>query len=121
MAMLDDLDYIARFDSDNALAVVAGQPQQLTYNDFKLPQLKPFEQVVLTGMGGSALAGLLTRSWLEDQLTVPFMVRRDYELPAFVSSKTLVIASSYSGNTEETLSAYASAQKAGAQVISITS
>ncbi|MBI3983824.1 bifunctional phosphoglucose/phosphomannose isomerase [Candidatus Microgenomates bacterium] len=105
--MLDDLNYIARFDSQNILALAAGLPEQLNYDayQFAAPPIAKLANIVITGMGGSALAGLLIRSWQADQLKVPVVVTRDYELPGFVDSRTLVIASSYSGNTEETLQA----------------
>src|SRR5205085_2856995 len=60
--------------------------------------------VLLLGMGGSAIGGDLARDIVADTCPVPFQVNRDYDLPAWVDRRTLVIASSYSGNTEETLS-----------------
>lgn len=116
--MLDDLDYIARFDSDNALAVAAGAHEQLTYDQrqFKIPKLGKITNIVLAGMGGSALCGLLARSWLEDELPVPFVITKGYQLPKFVNESSVVIVSSYSGNTEETLSALADAQSKKAHI-----
>jgi glucose/mannose-6-phosphate isomerase len=64
--------------------------------------------VVVLGMGGSAIGGDLVRSLFSSKKKIIF-VSRDYDLPAFVDEKTLVIASSYSGNTEETLSAFSQA------------
>lgn len=72
--------------------------------------------VVIAGMGGSAIGADLVRGLVEDQLPVPIMVNRDYRLPGFVDEDTLVIASSYSGGTEETLSAYEHARQLGASV-----
>jgi len=76
--------------------------------------------IVLTGMGGSAIGGDLMRSYLSGELNVPFAVNRSYTLPAFVNRKTLVIVSSYSGNTEETLSSYRDAIRRKAKVLCIT-
>lgn len=88
----------------------------------ELPPLKQKPaQVVLFGMGGSAIGGDLVRSLLESEMEIPFLVLRDYTPPAFVGPQTLVLASSYSGNTEETLNAYDIAKKKGAQIIAITS
>lgn len=117
--MLDDLDFIARFDSQNALAVVADFPSQLLDEEINVPKLNlgSVDNVVLTGMGGSALAGLLVRDWLESELGLPFVVNRDYTLPGFVGEKTLVICSSYSGNTEETISTTKQAIEKKAQVV----
>lgn len=79
------------------------------------------QNVVMTGLGGSAIGGNLLRSFYEHDGTIPFVVNRDYYLPEFVDEDTLVFACSYSGNTEETLNAYEIAKHRGAQVISITS
>ncbi|MBD3368194.1 MAG: bifunctional phosphoglucose/phosphomannose isomerase [Candidatus Eisenbacteria bacterium] len=76
--------------------------------------------VVVAGMGGSAIAGDLIRGALADLLSVPMSVARGYVLPAFVKRDTLVVASSYSGNTEETLSAHADAVARGARVVCMT-
>jgi glucose/mannose-6-phosphate isomerase len=71
-------------------------------------------------MGGSAIGGDLVRSLAESEARVPVLVNRDYGLPAFVDDRTLVIASSYSGNTEETLSAFEPALKTGAKKLVMT-
>src|SRR5690606_16401220 len=76
--------------------------------------------VVVVGMGGSAIGGDLARGLLEQELRVPMMVQRDYSLPAFVDEGTLVVASSYSGNTEETLAAFDDARRRGAPLCVIT-
>jgi glucose/mannose-6-phosphate isomerase len=76
--------------------------------------------IVVCGMGGSAIGADLVRSYIADKLTVPFATCRHYTLPSFVSDKSLIIGSSYSGNTEETLSAMSHAARVGAKVICIT-
>jgi glucose/mannose-6-phosphate isomerase len=76
--------------------------------------------IVVVGMGGSAIGGDLLKTYLRD-LKIPITVIRDYKVPNFVNESTLVFAISYSGNTEETLSAYNDASSKGAQIISITS
>ncbi len=121
--MLDDLDFIARFDSQNALAVVADFPLQILDEEIIVPKidLGSVENIVLTGMGGSALAGLLVRDWLESELGLPFVINRDYTLPGFVDEKTLVICSSYSGNTEETITTAKQALESRAKVVLIDS
>ena len=78
-------------------------------------------QVVLTGLGGSAIGGDFARCLMDEFGSVPMVVNRDYSLPAWVGPNTLVIAASYSGNTEETLAAYAQARQLGAQRAVITS
>lgn len=120
--MLDDIDYIARFDPQNALGIAAGQTEQLLHQSKPdTSGLKDVQNVVLAGMGGSALAGLLCRSWWDEQLKIPLVITRGYDLPAFVGPNTLVIASSYSGNTEETLSALKNAEAKKAQIVILTS
>ncbi|QYK54651.1 MAG: bifunctional phosphoglucose/phosphomannose isomerase [Fimbriimonadaceae bacterium] len=77
--------------------------------------------VVITGLGGSAAGGDLLSALYADQGRVPCLVNRDYTMPNFVGPESLVFATSYSGNTEETLSAYADAKKRGANIIVVSS
>ena len=117
--MLDDIKYIHEKDAHDALGIAEKQWQQLSH-DFKLGKITgSFDNIVHSGMGGSALWAILGTSW--PGYNVPFEVVRDYVIPAYVNQKTLFIASSYSGNTEETLSAVAAAEKQGATIVIITS
>ncbi|MEX0932175.1 MAG: bifunctional phosphoglucose/phosphomannose isomerase [Candidatus Saccharimonadales bacterium] len=119
--MLDDLNYIAQIDADNSLAVTAGQCEQLNYSNFDAGGInkRKINNVVLAGMGGSALAGLICQNWLN--ISVPFQVVREYSLPEYVGKDTLVIVSSYSGNTEESLEMLKAAHKKRALIVAITS
>ncbi|MGC8667683.1 MAG: bifunctional phosphoglucose/phosphomannose isomerase [Chthonomonadales bacterium] len=81
----------------------------------------PIRSVVVTGLGGSAIGGDMLRSVVAPHCDVPIVVNRDYTLPGFVGPDTLVLAVSYSGNTEETLSAYTVARQRRAHVVCITS
>jgi glucose/mannose-6-phosphate isomerase len=117
--MLDDLQVIAGRDAADALGVAARQWQQTNYHaQIKFPEHdgRKITSVVVAGMGGSALAAILAKSWLADELVIPFEILRSYSLPRFVDSETLVICSSYSGNTEETVACLADAQERGAQI-----
>lgn len=117
--MLDDLKMIHERDPQDALGVAEKQWQQLAY-DFKVEAL-PFtgiENVVLAGMGGSALPGVFLGSW--PGVKVPFEIVRDYDVPPYVGKNTLFISSSYSGNTEETLAALAAAEARQAQIVVVT-
>lgn len=115
--MLDDLKYIHQRDGQDALGIAERQASQLEQK-FEVPKLEgPFENVVYAGMGGSSLAALLARSW--PGVNIPFEVCRQYHIPAYISAKTLFITASYSGNTEETLSALTEAQERGAKIIVI--
>ncbi|UCC58554.1 MAG: bifunctional phosphoglucose/phosphomannose isomerase [Candidatus Bathyarchaeum sp.] len=82
--------------------------------------MKP-KNIVIIGMGGSAIGGEILKDWLRDELPIPIEVCRDYTLPAYANKDTLVIANSYSGNTEETLSAFLAANKRKCTTIAITS
>ena len=84
------------------------------------PAFADVRSIVVAGMGGSAIGGDLAAALVAGELKVPMSVHRDYGLPAYVGRDTLVIASSYSGNTEESLSAFEEARKRGAKVIAIT-
>lgn len=77
--------------------------------------------IVVTGLGGSAIGGDLIRSFLAHELAIPFAVNRHYVLPEYVDASSLVIVSSYSGNTEETIAAHEDARKRKAQVLCISS
>ncbi len=115
--MLDDLKYIHERDTGDALGIAEKQGQQLLQT-FELPDLSfVAENVVYAGMGGSALAALVSVSWPGYRL--PFEIVRGYDLPAYVSGKTLCIIASYSGNTEEALSCLTQAQAKGARVVII--
>ena len=74
------------------------------------PSRTPFERVIVAGMGGSAIGGDLAKSFLGDAAASPIVGCRDYSLPRNVARGSLFIASSYSGNTAETLSAYDAAR-----------
>jgi len=82
---------------------------------------REFKAVAVTGVGGSAIGGHLLRDWLLDTSPIPFHVCRGYRLPGFVDDETLVFAVSYSGNTEETLTAFGEALERGCPVIALTS
>lgn len=76
--------------------------------------------IIVTGLGGSAIGGELLLNFLKDELKVPYFVNRNYELPLFVNENSLIIASSYSGNTEETICALKEAIARKAQVVCLT-
>lgn len=122
--MLDDQNVIRQRDPSGALDVALHQYEQAK---FPIEVCQPehdgreIRHIVVAGMGGSALAALLAKVWLRNDLVIPFEVIRDYSLPSYVGPSTLVIASSYSGNTEETLSCLADARTRGAQIATIAS
>jgi len=126
MIDLDNLEIYQRYDPSGMLVHLHGLPQQCRQawekaSKFALTtDFKDVNKMVICGMGGSAIGGDLLRS-LTSELNKPLVfVHRGYDLPAFVDSKTLVIASSYSGNTEETLSAFKQALTTKCKKLAIT-
>lgn len=77
--------------------------------------------ILVTGLGGSGIGGTILLELIADSCSVPIIINKDYFLPAFVNENTLVIVSSYSGNTEETLSAMQQAIIKKAQIACVTS
>ena len=112
--MLDDLKLINDRDPQDALGIAAKEWQQLDFH-VELPKddFKP-SNIVYSGMGGSALAAQLAMTW--PGFDLPFEISKNYELPRYVNENTLVILSSYSGNTEETLSSMDDEEKKGAKI-----
>lgn len=82
---------------------------------------REIRNILVTGLGGSGIGGSIVSQICDSELKVPFSVSKDYFIPGFVNEHTLVIASSYSGNTEETLEALAAAEKKGALIACVTS
>lgn len=77
--------------------------------------------ILICGLGGSGIGAKIVSNWIQDEIQVPVVVSNEYVLPAFVGKNTLVIGSSYSGNTEETIMSINEAHAKGATIIGITS
>ncbi|OGN97920.1 MAG: bifunctional phosphoglucose/phosphomannose isomerase [Chloroflexi bacterium RBG_13_51_18] len=124
---LDDFSIYRKLDPEDMLARIKEFPMQCSQawqSVMKMVLPKNYSninQLVILGMGGSAIGGDLVRTLVQEEMKIPVIVHRDYGLPAFVDDRTLLIASSYSGNTEETLSGFESALKMGAKKLVITS
>lgn len=78
------------------------------------------DNIIVTGLGGSAISGDVLKNFLGSELKKPFAVNRTYHLPPYAGKNTLIITSSYSGNTEETISAFKSAIERGCSIIALT-
>jgi glucose/mannose-6-phosphate isomerase len=123
---LDDLDRFRELDPENMLGEIDGLPAQLEEawrlgHEHSVPTWRGIRQVVVAGMGGSAIGADLVSAYLAPHASVPIVVLRGYDLPAWAhGSETLVVASSHSGNTEETLSAFGQAESAGCRLAAIT-
>ena len=120
---LDDLERFKQLDTLNMLGEIDNLPDQLAYAfqlgmKHDLPDWKNFRQIVIAGMGGSAIGADLLASYCASLAPLPVSVHRDYSLPLFArGEETLVICSSHSGNTEETLDAFESARKAECRIV----
>ena len=107
--MLDDINVIKQYDPGDVLSGVLNVPDQARYEvtvHEEPNQRRDFKNIVIAGMGGSALAADMVRVLTAGWLHLPLEVVKGYDLPGFVGEETLVIAVSHSGNTEETLSCY---------------
>lgn len=87
----------------------------------KLEVKGPVEQVLILGMGGSAIGGDIMAALGRARARIPFYVSRDYSIPTWVGKGTLVLVISYSGNTEETIMACRDARLRGAQMVALSS
>ena len=126
MQILDHPAEFSQFDPQGMRAEIDGLPGQLqsAYQlgfDQPLPEWKDLRQVLIAGMGGSAIGADLLSSWLKGICPLPVILHRDYVLPTWARQPgTLVICSSHSGNTEETLSVFEQARQAGCKLLAIT-
>ncbi len=123
---LNDHKTFPSIDTQNMLSEIDGLPDQLLKawelgREFPLPSWKNITRVVIAGMGGSAIGGSLIKAYAAPLGEVPVIVHRDYGLPAWVKGQeTLLIASSHSGNTEETLSAFNAGLESGCRIMGVT-
>lgn len=127
LSVLESVEKIRSCDPENMYNHIFDFPEQMARAlnigiSWKInPNLfLDIKNVVLIGMGGSAIGGDLARSYLASRLEVPFHVCRHYKLPEFVDDESLIIASSYSGNTEETLAALDDAIERKAMIAAIS-
>jgi len=123
-----DLGNIGKIDKSNMLDLLVSFPDQFAAGRkigeesvLNIDLDIPIDNVVFAGMGGSAISGDLIISCIGDELQIPMAVSRDYSLPPHVSDTSLVYIMSYSGNTEESVSAYKGARDRNANIICVTS
>jgi len=115
---------VERYDPSGMRRLIDGFPEQCAEaiaigRGAKVRLARPSE-IVVTGLGGSAIGGDLLRSYVAGECPLPIFVSRSYDLPAFVGKDALVFVNSYSGNTEETVSAYRGAKRRKAKVVVIS-
>jgi glucose/mannose-6-phosphate isomerase len=126
MINLDQHELFANLDPQNMLWHIDNLPDQLQKaweagQEQPLPKWHQIERVLIAGMGGSAIGADLLAAYVENNCSVPVVVHRDYNVPAWATGpQTLVITSSHSGNTEETLSSFQMALQNGCRCLSIS-
>jgi glucose/mannose-6-phosphate isomerase len=125
---LINLDYTGnfnRFDTENMYRQIISLPDQIEETYFKhLPSelaqyYKNIKNIVICGMGGSAIAGDIVKTLFEDK--IPIRVIKDYNIPNYIDNSSLGIVCSYSGNTEETIACFEALKNAGAQIAMVSS
>ncbi|MBM3152849.1 MAG: bifunctional phosphoglucose/phosphomannose isomerase [Chloroflexi bacterium] len=125
---LDDLDFIRQHDPQDMLGEIEKLPAQLekawelgqSSGSRHLGDVGSLRQIIISGMGGSAIGADLVSTYIAPACPVPVAVHRDYSLPAWARGpETLVIASSHSGNTEETLDSFDAAHAAGCRLLAV--
>jgi glucose/mannose-6-phosphate isomerase len=124
---LDKYSRFSKLDPDNMLDRIGELPRQcraawtLVQKATLPPNYRAVRHIVIVGMGGSAIGGALLQGLVAEECAVPITIVRDYRLPAFVQGPDyLVIGCSYSGNTEETLSAFGEGLERGARLMAVT-
>jgi len=123
--ILDNLNEIKRIDKSNMLSFCVEAPKHYAEaakiaKTASISYPKP-QTIIVAGMGGSAIGGELLKDWAIDKIAVPIEVCREYSLPAYANKNTLVFVVSYSGETEESLSAFLDAIKRKCMTVCISS
>jgi glucose/mannose-6-phosphate isomerase len=126
MSILDQPDRCASIDPDSMNSLLESFPEHVeaamrAARERVLSLSGEIRNLIVTGLGGSAIGGDLIRSLAGRNMRIPLIINRDYNLPSFVDAFSLVFVCSYSGNTEETISAYSQARRANAGIVCITS
>lgn len=124
--ILDDQQLISSIDKKNMFQMISCFPDHIKetktiVENAEIPKIYNIHQVVVSGMGGSAISGDILQQYTEEKGFIPVSVCRTYHLPKWINKNTLVFSQSYSGNTEETLSAFKHAYEKKCSIISITS
>lgn len=125
-AILDDLEAVKKVDSRGMLSLAGKLPDMLEEgwaiaDPCGVPQIDKISNLVMSGMGGSAMGGDIVSNMLKDKVKFPMATNRNYTCPHYVDSGTLFFALSYSGNTEETISSFKEALSKKAKIICVSS
>jgi glucose/mannose-6-phosphate isomerase len=124
--LLDFKKLISKYDKSGMNEAISGFSNQintsLKYMEKWVPkhEYNEIQNILIIGMGGSAIGGDFVASLVDKYCSIPIIINRSYNIPGWVNENTIVISSSYSGNTEETLSALEFVRKKNARVIAVT-
>ena len=124
-SFLDDVENIRAVDRSGMIdfclnsAKIYSEAKVLA-EEIKVNYLEP-DNIIISGMGGSAIGGDLLKDWARNKTSVPIEVNKDYELPEYAGEKTLVLITSYSGDTEESLNAFLDALKRKCMIFCVSS
>ncbi len=118
-------DFVKKYDPQNQFDVLVNYYKQIEFawnNKIDLSDLKikKFNKLFVSGLGGSAISADLMQNYLGNEINIPFLVNRNYTLPSFVDENTLIVISSYSGNTEETISVFKKALELKLNIVCIS-
>lgn len=111
--MMDQL--IERFPAQLVEALEIGEAAQINAHS------EPIHNIYVAGLGGSGIGANFVAEFVKDELKIPYLIGKGYDNPAFIGKNTLYVASSYSGNTEETLTALSKIENSGAKIVIISS
>lgn len=125
-AVLDKPDKMKQVDKSNMLGDLIKTPLYCQdaierAKQVNVPENVSPKNIIIVGMGGSAIGGEILKDFLRNELPIPIEVCRDYVLPAYANEDTLVFVNSYSGNTEETLTAFLLAKQRKCTIVAVTS
>lgn len=125
VSLLDNVNTLTTVDRNNMISYCKDAPKHYRESEknsqrISLTYAKP-GNIIVSGMGGSAIGGELLKDWMRAKLSIPLEVNRDYSLPAFAGKKTLAVIVSYSGETEESLGAFLDALKRKCMIYCISS
>lgn len=123
--ILDNFDFIKKIDKNNMLSFCVEAPKHyeeaLRIAETALISYPQPQNIIVAGMGGSAIGGELLKDWTRDRIIIPIEVNREYSLPNYANKNTLLFVVSYSGETEESLSVFLDALKRNCMIICISS
>ena len=124
--MLDDANLISQIDKSDILSKIYRLPEQIQetqeiVKDTHLENIYKVDNIIISGMGASGITGEIIQKLFRDRLNIPIYINRRYDLPKWAHKNTLLISQSYSGNTEETLSAFKNGFQKRCKIIGISS